>query len=263
MSLRGAHASFALLAILASASPASPASDGDAVYQYSTIRALMAGVYDGDLSLGEASRFGDFGIGTVNAIDGELIAIGGHFFRVAADGRATRLPPETQTPFIVLKHFQRATASALPVGIDLQSLEQHLDSLLSTPNHFHAIRIQGHFRAMVTRSEPRQTPPYRPLATVMAEEQVTFQLGDVKGTLVGFRSPDFVEGLNVPGYHFHFLTADETRGGHVISLISVDGEVEIDSASRLEVQLPESIAFTQSDLRANRSSELDAVERGR
>ncbi len=234
----------------------------DGLFQYSTTRALLAGLYDGDLSIAEASHHGDFAIGTVNAIDGELIAFDGHFFRVGSDGHAHRLGPDTRTPFIVMKHFQQDLESLLPDPLDQSGLVQNLDTLLSSANHFHAIRIRGHFRSVVTRSEPRQTPPYRPLAEIMAEEQVTFELGEVEGTLVGFHSPSFVEGLNVPGYHFHFLTSDEERGGHVLALVSVRGRISIDTAHRLELQLPEGRPFADANLHDDRGKELDAVERG-
>ena len=39
---------------------------------------------------------------------------------------------------------------------------------------------------------------------------------DVDGTLIGFRFPAAMTSVNVPGWHFHFLSADRSRGGHVL-----------------------------------------------
>ena len=235
----------------------------DAVFQYSTTRALLAGLYDGALRIEQAAEWGDLAIGTVNAIDGELIAVEGRYFRIGADGIARRLPPEARTPFIVVKDFQSEHQASLPPGLDLEALKAHLDTLIGSENLFHAVVVRGRFGGMVTRSEPKQSPPYKPLAEVMAEQQVRFELGEVEGTLVGFRCPAYVEGLNVAGYHFHFLSADERRGGHVLALETRKGRIEIDTAHALQLELPEDDAFAQLDLHSGRGAELDAVERGR
>ena len=77
------------------------------------------------------------------------------------------------------------------------------------------LRAESLLDAAVARSVPRQEPPYRPLAEVVEGQQV-FELTKVEGTLVGFRFPAVASGLEVPGYHLHAITADRTRGGHVL-----------------------------------------------
>ena len=58
----------------------------DVVFQSSTINALLKGVYDGEVSFGELKRNGDFGIGTFNALDGEMIGLDGTFYQIKVDG---------------------------------------------------------------------------------------------------------------------------------------------------------------------------------
>ena len=77
------------------------------------------------------------------------------------------------------------------------------------------MRLDGRFDLVRARSVPRQAPPYRPLAEVVADQHV-FELADVEGTMVGFRFPAYVEGIEVAGYHLHFVDADRRRGGHVL-----------------------------------------------
>ncbi len=78
-----------------------------------------------------------------------------------------------------------------------------------------AIRLDGRFELVRARSVPRQEPPYRPLTEVVADQHV-FELADVEGTMLGFRFPTYVEGIEVAGYHLHFVSADRSRGGHVL-----------------------------------------------
>lgn len=56
-----------------------------------------------------------------------------------------------------------------------------------------------------------------------------FDFADVNGVMVGFRLPAFMAGVNVPGYHMHFLTEDLTAGGHVLDSELRDGTPEMDN----------------------------------
>ncbi|MDO9631881.1 MAG: acetolactate decarboxylase, partial [Humidesulfovibrio sp.] len=103
--------------------------------------------------------------------------------------------------------------------------------------------------------------PYRPLA-VVAKEQSVFEFSQARGTLVGLRGPDYVRGLGVPGWHWHFLTQDRTRGGHVLGLTLGAGTVRLASLRRLELLLPKG-GLGGLDLSQDRSHELKAVESAR
>jgi hypothetical protein len=109
-------------------------------------------------------------------------------------------------------------------GMALKQLQTLVDGLMEGPNLFYAVRVDGRFASVTTRSVPRQQRPYPPLAEV-AKTQPVFHLDNVSGTLAGFRFPDFARGLNVPGLHLHFLTEDHRAGGHVLDLVLECGEV--------------------------------------
>src|ERR687898_1314058 len=76
------------------------------LFQASTIGALLDGAFDGDLSFAELAEHGDLGLGTLNHLDGEMIAIDGEFFRADVDGNVTPVPPEEKTPFAVVVQFE-------------------------------------------------------------------------------------------------------------------------------------------------------------
>ncbi len=230
------------------------------LFQYSTIAALLQGCYDGDLSLADLARHGDFAIGTVNGLDGELIELDGTFYQARTDGRVYPLAPTTRTPFAVATFFRASRSAPLPGARSLNGLEQDLDALITNPNHFHAIRIHGTFPGMKVRSVPAQSPPYRPLTEIVAAQAV-FDYADISGTLVGFFTPAFMGGLNVPGYHFHFLSDDHSRGGHVLALTTGTGRIELEDVAQLEMLLPDTKAFAGLELQRNSDEAVRRVER--
>ncbi len=100
-----------------------------------------------------------------------------------------------------------------------------------------AIRIDGHFKSVKVRSVPRQEKPYQGLEDAV-KHQTEFQLKNVSGTLVGFRFPHYMDGVNVPGYHFHFITADKKAGGHALDCCATGvGSAEVSLISELSLRL--------------------------
>jgi acetolactate decarboxylase len=233
----------------------------DTLFQTSTIDALLAGVYDGDLPCRELLDHGDFGIGTFDRLDGEMIVLGGVVHQVRADGRVYAPDLATTTPFAAVCRFRPERVSAWDSPADFAEAGRRIDAAAPNSNAFCAIRITGRFRTMKTRSVPAQGKPYRPLKEVTAT-QPQFAMEDVEGTVVGFRCPPFVTGINVPGYHLHFLSADRTRGGHILAFELERGTCELDVLDSLFLRLPAaSTGFAGTDLSRNRSGELKAVER--
>jgi len=229
------------------------------LYQVSLLTALMQGVNDGEVTIGELSRHGTLGLGTVNGLDGEMVAVDGRFFRVGTDGRAVALTPEMATPFAMVTPFTPTISAEVPAGLDLSGLEAWLDRLLPPANHPQAIRLDGTFSALTLRSVPRQTPPYPPLLEAL-KGQVTFVHQDVTGTLLGFRLPGYVKGMNAPGFHFHFIDASRSQGGHVLKLVTASGHAAISQLDRIVVALPGDAAFAGAPLAAEGRGGANAVE---
>jgi acetolactate decarboxylase len=230
------------------------------VFQVATVNALLEGVYDGELTYGELRRHGDFGLGTFNALDGEMAACDGAFYQVKADGRVYPVQDAQRTPFAVVQWFEPDLELRLDGADDMAALQRTFDGVLGSHNVFCALRVDGRFAHVRTRSVPAQARPYRPLVEV-TRDQPEFELTDVEGTLIGFRFPDYAAGLNVPGYHLHFLTADRAAGGHVLELRLVGGLAHADCTSGFHLELPHGGDFLAADLAADRRAELDQAER--
>lgn len=231
----------------------------DRLYQVSTLQALMAGTYDGQTTVARLREQGNLGIGTFNALDGEMVLLGEKVYRVGADGKAVVVPPETQTPFACVTRFEPDEKYPLSGGRNFDQLKNALDAWLPTTNLPYAIRITGTFRYVKTRSVPKQTKPYPPLAEV-AKTQPTFEFHNVEGVMIGFRLPDYLAGVNMEGYHLHFLTKDGNGGGHVLAFNANNAVVEVDGCTQLLLVLPEAKTFAGVNLTGVKEEDVHAVE---
>lgn len=232
---------------------------GDTAFQYSTIDALLAGLYDGDMTMEQLKFQGDFGLGTLNGLDGELVVLDGTAYHITAGGEATIPPNSAKTPFATTSFFQEDAILKLDQINTLEELNTAVKAGLPTDNIFYAIRVDGHFEFVKTRAIPKQNPPYEPLAELVKKQVVVKFSG--KGTLVGYYSPPFVKGVNVPGFHWHFISEDRTGGGHVLDCAFAPTTARLDSLRTFTVQLPDSDAFDAVDLTRDKGKELDAVEK--
>ncbi|MFA4837587.1 MAG: acetolactate decarboxylase [Dehalococcoidia bacterium] len=229
--------------------------------QVSTIDALMNGIYDGVISHGELKKHGDFGVGTFEALDGEMLAFDGNFYQIKADGKVYKVDDSMMTPFAAVTFFDTDQTAALTKGMDYAQVGKFLDSLVPTENIFYAIKIEGTFEYIKTRSVPAQTKPYPPLAEVTKDQSV-FEFQNVKGTIVGFRSPPYVKGINVPGYHLHFLTESGDAGGHLLELRVGEAKASLDYTSGFFMILPgEGSDFYKLDLSLDKEAELQKAEK--
>src|SRR5918995_4035150 len=230
------------------------------LFQTSTIDALLEGKYDGDVSFAQLEERGDFGLGTLNALDGEMIALEGNFYQVRADGRAYEIDKQTRTPFAVVTFFEPRLFRILATPLDYEAFGVYLDRLVSGETSCYAVCVDGWFDYVKTRSVPRQHKPYPPLAKVV-QHQPTFELHNVQGSLVGFRFPRYAQGLNVAGYHFHFITADRSAGGHVLEFRLARGDLLVDSEANLRLELPPGVELPAPDPTVGNKEALDRIER--
>jgi acetolactate decarboxylase len=232
----------------------------DTLTQVSTIDALLLGIYDGQMTIGELKKFGDFGLGTFNGLDGEMLAVDGTFYKITSDGSAEKIGKGIKTPFAAVTFFETDSSVILGSGMGYDSFQKRMDSLIPTQNIFYAVRIDGLFREVKTRSVPRQKKPYRILKEIVKEQPV-FNFKYVEGTMVGFRCPPYVRGINVPGYHLHFLTKDGNSGGHVLSFTIDRAVLKFDKTARYSLILPNDQAFYKADLDSDKQADLKKVER--
>jgi acetolactate decarboxylase len=222
----------------------------------------MIGRYDGVMPISELMQNGDFGVGTLDHLDGELILLDGKAYQIRGDGAVVAVHSDRSTPFAVVTRFQQDGELPCPLVASLANLDARLDVDLPQKNNFLAIRIDGRFASIKLRSVHRQEPPYRPLAEV-ARSQSEWSHEDVAGTLVGIRCPRWVGGLNVPGYHWHFLSDDHKVGGHVLDCNVRAGKVRFEVCRDWLIKLDGSAEINGVDLGRDLSRDVRRVESSR
>ncbi|NIV42417.1 MAG: acetolactate decarboxylase [Candidatus Dadabacteria bacterium] len=209
---------------------------GDLVYQESTLGKLDDGEMEGMLSMGDLKKHGDFGIGTFDGLDGEMVALDGEFFQVDYQGESNNVNEKVKTPFAMVTFFESDKSIKLTGEFDYKLLKTTIDEILPSRDIIYAIKIIGEYQYLQTRSVPKQEKPYPPLREVVKQQKI-FNFKDIKGTAVGFWVPKYMKNINVPGYHFHFITEDKTTGGHVLELNIKDPTVQIDFNTDLHLSL--------------------------
>jgi acetolactate decarboxylase len=228
------------------------------VFQVSTSGALVAGVYDREVSVQAILEHGNLGLGTFANLDGEMVVVDGHIYQVKGSGQVLEAPADAGAPFAVVTWFEPETdVSISPVG-SIKDLQARCDGFRRSGNIFYAIRVDGSFKRVRTRAV---NPPELGTRLIdAAKAQSEFNFADIEGTLVGLWSPGFSSAFSVAGYHFHFLSADRQHGGHLLDIAADSLRLRVEALTDFHLALPESEAFLKADLSKNTAAELAYAE---
>jgi acetolactate decarboxylase len=232
------------------------------VFQVSTISDLAGGVLDGDTPYAEIMRHGDFGLGTFNALDGEMAALDGRYFHLHADGGITDVDPADLTPFAAVTFFRGDARVHVDLPATRDRVLAAIDATLPSEEQLYAVRIDGLFTMILTRTAARQSKPY-PRLVDATRSQVQHTFIDVRGTVLGFRAPQSAGGLTVAGYHLHFVDDQRTLGGHVLDFELATGAVALDQDADLHIQLPAGRLLDTGPARDDIAGEIERAENSR
>ncbi|MDH3199873.1 MAG: acetolactate decarboxylase [Myxococcales bacterium] len=231
----------------------------DTLYQVSVVNALPAKDYKGQVTLEELLRHGNFGLGTFGRLDGEMIVLNGRIYQAKEDGTVERPPLTETTPWAVITRFRTDSQLSIDHRMTIEELQAKIDADLDNLNIFYALRLQTRIAMITVRSVDAETIVRRsPVSVAGAQKSRTHE--DIKGTLVGLRSPSYIGSMNVTGYHWHFISADREVGGHVVAAEVDRGAVDVDHIRTWEVVLPEGNDFGTLDLGTDRTKDLETVE---
>lgn len=228
------------------------------LYQVSTATALVEGIYEGALPIAALRKNGDLGLGTFEGLDGEMVVVDGHFFQVRSDGSVREVPDNVLSPFAAVTAFSPDQSITLDDCPDLPHLTSRFDALRPSDNFFFALRVDGTFDYIHARAM-RWTKEGVPLVQAAAV-QPEFEFRNISGTLVGFWTPEYAKALNVPGYHLHFISADRTRGGHLLQCRGKNLHLQIQREGDYHIVLPETGDFLKANLRRDPTAALAKAE---
>jgi acetolactate decarboxylase len=229
------------------------------IYLCAPINALVEGIYEEKIPFTEIKKHGDFGLGTFDDLDGEMIMLDGQVYQIGADGSVKKVSDEALTPFACVTFYQPLSHDDAPERMPYPKFLEWLYSLLPSPNLFYAIRVEGKFVHIKVRSVPKQEN-YRPLVEV-TKNQPVFELENIEGTLAGFYTPGFMPALSVPGLHLHLLSADRQHGGHLLECSTENVRVGVQILDRVEVALPKTLDYLTWDFQRDIARDLSRAEK--
>ena len=155
-----------------------------------------------------------------------MIILAGVCHHPRSDGTASIAASDDRTPFAAVTCFRPEITIPVSSPATRQRVLALADDAIKTTNLIQAIRIDGTFSHVKTHTGMAQFPPYPPLTEATAGEPIT-DLNDITGTLVGFRTPDYEQGISVAGCHLHFINEPRTRGVHALDSEIEHGEIRI------------------------------------
>lgn len=245
--------------IISGCAPASQ-NDDDTLYQVSTLNALMLGSYDGFVTVDELLQNGDTGLGTFDTLDGEMIVLNGTVYQAKADGSVAKPDGSMKVPFAAVTRFNGDVSITLKNIGDIEALKSALSqAITANTNLFYMATVSGDFDMMHVRSVSAQSKPYKPLSEV-TESQKEYEYKNISGTLVALYCPDYVSGINLSGWHIHFISSDGTKGGHVLDAAFTSAEAQIDTTNTYKLVMPETSEFAKLELAADMQSATTKAE---
>ena len=185
------------------------------IYQHGTLGGLMQDLMEGTEKIGTLSNYGNFGLGTLEGSNGEVIFLDGIIYHADETGKINQLSGGELTPYAAVTNFES-------------------DANYSLSN---------------VRVAPKQEKPY-PRFVDIARNQPEFEAEDITGTIVGFFTPGLFHGAAAAGFHLHFISDDRKFGGHVLDFQLSEGSVNLMELAEFRQHFPtENAAYLKNEIK--------------
>ena len=216
-------------------------SKSDNIFQYGTMQKFLNREFEGSLTIKDLKSHGDFGLGTYNSVDGEMVVSDGKVYRIKTTGEAQEVNDLEISPFTVVKFFKADTSFVLNESKTFDELKEYISNLIFDKSKPVAIKITGEYENVKTRTVPKQNKPYPSLEEIVAN-QIVFDFENINGSAIGYWFPDYFQPVNFPAFHFHFLVhsreggnKEAAGGGHLLDCTTLDVIIELDFTDELVV----------------------------
>lgn len=233
------------------------------MYQVSTLQALALGYSRAVITVDKLLQEGDTGLGTFEDVNGEMIVMDGNCYRADQNGNVSVVAPETGVPFAAVAKLYGEQQFQLENMPDITAIRTELTRKIEEVfglNSMHIVRIDGEFEKVDARSEAPYRSHHITLKEVLSQTQEAFIFENIRGSLVGVYFPDYMDGINMPGWHLHFLSEDRSKGGHVFDVSLREGEAKVDKITNIYINLPNEAVFDTYSLKQDLQEEIKSVE---
>ncbi|WP_200974824.1 acetolactate decarboxylase [Echinicola sp. 20G] len=214
-------------------------SSSDKIWHYSILDAMRRGIYEGTNTVKELKAHGDFGLGTFNHLNGELVALDGVIYRIPPSGEVEVAPDTMISPFTSLSFFNADTTMTFPFTGDFEDLKRNIEGILPSRNVPYAIKVRSQWSEItVGGAKPVETTDTTELAVLM-KSRPQYQAENIQGMMIGFFTPSLMSNVDLSPFHFHFLSEDKKFAGHLIkgSILNAELHIQIDSKDGYEIEL--------------------------
>ena len=235
------------------------------MFQVSTLQALALGYSRSVVTVRQLLEHGSIGLGTFEDVNGEMIVVDGQCFRATEDGTAYEAAPDMGVPFASVASAEGGLEFDIEKIGDIEKLKEILTLKIEEDfglNSMHIARIDGAFGIVRARSESAYRSHHVDLKDILSKTQRDFAFENIRGSLVCIYYPDYMDGINAPGWHIHFLSEDKTKGGHVFDLSISEAQVMLSKINKIEIQLPSEPAFDTYSLKQASGDDIKKVEQG-
>ena len=235
------------------------------MYQVSTLQALAMGYTRKVITVEKLLQYGDIGLGTFEGVTGEMILLEGGCYMARDDGSVIIADDKTGVPFSAVTFMQNKGSEPLDSVKNIEELKRLLDLRIEEDfglNSMHMVRIDGIFDKVFARAGGGMKSHHVSLKEILKATQKDFIFTDIAGTLVCVYFPDYMDGINAPGWHLHFVSADRSCGGHVFDMSMKEGSMIVNKISQIRIELPNTPAFDTYSLKDASQDEIKEVEQG-
>lgn len=214
------------------------------MYQVNSIKLLLAGGYDGTVSVGNLRTHGDTGLGCFDKANGEMIVLHDTVYQCTYDsvagtkgGIKVEVASGSQlVPFADVAWMKSSQSLGTYPGGTMADFEKWLNARVDTTKTY-VCTMTGTLSELLVRTELGQVQPYKAFAQVLETDERRFDERDIAGTLVVLYAPYSQSDECGSGWHFHFISSDRKIGGHALNFTAGSLQCEaqqIQSIKRIE-----------------------------
>src|SRR5438874_735965 len=167
------------------------------LYQISTSSALVEGVYSGSVCSSVLLEHGDFGLGTFEGLDGEMVILDSQIYQVA--DRVRHRTDDFLVPFASITHFRARSSFEIDNVACLKGIDLACDQQRISDNLFYALRLDGIFETIHARAVHTVPQNTRLLDAAKTQSEFTSRTSKARSSASGPRatrvlsaSPDII-----------------------------------------------------------------------
>ncbi|ASK79844.1 hypothetical protein CF386_12460 [Paraphotobacterium marinum] len=202
--------------------------------QWSTVSSLVDGQLGVSVSSQKVISRNNFGIGYGIGLQPVLL-IHKKMFVADQDGYVT--PFRGPLTFMNSTNFNQPDFVFNVRNINSKQLQKMISSKINNPKLIYAIKINGKFRVIRGSSQSRSDLPFIPASSWMKQAQHEFKVKHSRSLVLGFRLPESMRGINIPGYSFQFIDQEQIRGGQIKSFFIKKAKVKVQVLNSLSLDL--------------------------